>query len=486
MKIIDRLTTVVGELFHRPPPPAQPPRVAVDTSHRANLAKVDHIVVVLMENRSFDHMLGYLKLENVLPTVDGLEEGMANEHAGQSYGIHHLTETVFPGQINPAHGASAVDEQLSGANGGFVRNFARHNKPSDGGPAVDPGLVMGYYNASELPVYDFLARNYAVCDHWFSSVPGATWPNRLYALAGRAAGSRDDQDVPLYSLRSFVRHLDARRLGWRWYSYDPGTLRLVDRHYRVGHHENFAFVDRRAPSLRQRVADVLSIDEDNSFFDDVAHGHLPSVSWIDPNFNDLQIFHPLSNDDHPPADVHAGQELIFNIYRALTESSQWDKTMLVITYDEHGGLFDHVPPPTAPDDDPGFRRYGVRVPALVVSPWIEPGHVSKTIFDHTSLIKTVLLGFCEQDGTIPNMGLRTTEAHDLGELLGATTPRPDPDVRELVEIMATHRAASAVAPLRNGPAQSVRAVGRLDEFKGGVLEATRQLRLKYKLPAGRP
>src|SRR5205814_1999562 len=156
----------------------------------------------------------------------------------------------------------------------------------------DPARVMGYYTAADVPVYDHLAREFAVCDRWFSSVPGATWPNRLYAICGRAAGSRDDlphNRPPLYSQPSFVRHLDA----------------------------------------------------------------------------------------HGPADIKDGQELVLAVYHALATSPQWEKTLLVIFYDEHGGFFDHVAPPDAPDDDPQmFGRYGVRVPALIVSPWIEPRSVS--------------------------------------------------------------------------------------------------------------
>ena len=103
---------------------------------------------------------------------------------------------------------------------------------------------MGYYNAGDVPVYDHLAREFAICDRWFSSVPGATWPNRLYAICGRAAGSRDDLPLnlpPIYDQPSFVRHLDAHDISWRWYSFEAGTLRFADAHYVLGHHDRFAF-----------------------------------------------------------------------------------------------------------------------------------------------------------------------------------------------------------------------------------------------------
>jgi phospholipase C len=197
-----------------------------------NLEKVDHIVVLMLENRSFDHMLGYLSLEGGRGDVDGLRGEFANEHHGRSYPIHHLDSTSIAD--DPDHSASSVDLQIGGgAMDGFVTSFAgtlSRRGVEDG----DPARVMGYYNAADVPVYDHLAREFAVCDCWFSSVPGATWPNRLYAICGRAAGSRDDLPhnlPPLYNQPSFVRHLDAHGITWRWYSFEGGTLRFADAHY---------------------------------------------------------------------------------------------------------------------------------------------------------------------------------------------------------------------------------------------------------------
>ena len=153
----------------------------------ANLEKVDHIVVLMLENRSFDHMLGYLSLEGGRGDIDGLRAEFANEHGGRNYPVHHLDSTVI--EDDPDHSASAVDLQIGGGKmDGFVTSFAEtlaHNEVQD----ADPGRVIGYYNANDVPVYDHLASEFAVCDRWFSSVPGATWPNRLYAICGRAAGS---------------------------------------------------------------------------------------------------------------------------------------------------------------------------------------------------------------------------------------------------------------------------------------------------------
>jgi phosphoesterase family protein len=207
----------------------------------ANLGKIDHIVVLMLENRSFDHMLGYVSLEGGRGDVDGLRAEFANEHDGRSYPVHHLDSTVI--EDDPDHSASAVDLQIGGGKmSDFVESYAETLSSNDVQDA-DPGRVIGYYNAADVPVYDHLASEFAVCDRWFSSVPGATWPNRLYAICGRAAGSRDDRPLhlpPMYNQPSFVRHLDANGISWHWYSFEAGTLRFADGHYKLGHHDRFA------------------------------------------------------------------------------------------------------------------------------------------------------------------------------------------------------------------------------------------------------
>jgi len=133
----------------------------------------------------------------------------------------------------------------------------------------------------------------------------------------------------------------------------------------------------------------------------------------------------------------AGQQLVLKLYNAIASSPKWDKILLVVVYDEHGGLYDHVPPPAAADDRPNFRRYGVRVPAFIISPWVNANSVSHVVFDHTSLIKTILLKFCRRaDGSIPDMGARVTKATHLGILLTRTVPRAAPTVTKLQPLVA--------------------------------------------------
>ena len=446
--------------------------VAADPTQQ-NLQKIEHLVVLVMENRSFDHMLGYLKLEAGRTDVDGLDVGMSNSYNAKNYPIHHLDKTAFGKNQDPCHDGDCVTEQLSNNNGGFVTNYA---KTHQGDPQVD--LVMGYYNGSDLPVYDHLSRNFLICDRWFSSVDGATWPNRLYAVTGRAAGSKKNKKIPVYSLPSFARSLNDNDVSWRWYAHDIATLRITDEKFRIGHFKHFSYFDRR------------STLGGNSFLEDAAAGKLAAVSWIDPNFVDVGFIGPSgSNDDHPPSDVLAGQELVLKLYNAIVSSPQWNKTLLVVVYDEHGGFYDHVAPPPAHDDNAGFRQYGVRVPAFVVSPFVEPGKVSSSVFDHTSIIKTILLRFCQKaDGSIPDMGTRVNQAAHLGGLLTLPTPRSAPPAaafQHLINRMADWKAQVFKEHMILQARGLVGARPKLNELQEGVIKAKAQLSAEG-LPPGQP
>jgi phospholipase C len=483
-------------------PPTPQERIPAPSDEAAGrLAQIDHIVVLMLENRSFDHMLGYLSLPaehggRGRTDVDGLRgpDTNYNEHAGQRYPIHHLDRTQFDGEVeDPDHSGDSVDEQLSGDGRGFVDNFARISAARAhklGKPVPDPGLVMGYYDGDDLPVYDHLAAEFCVVDRWFSSVPGATWPNRLYAVAGQAAGSRDDANPPIYDLPTFVRHLDECSVEWRWYSFDPGTLRAADPKYRLSHHDRFGFVDARKLSVAEEVLGKLT--EKGSLLDDVAAGNLPAVSWIDPHFKDLRVLAPDSNDDHPPSDVIAGQDLVLTIYHALSaNAATWAKTLLIITYDEHGGFYDHVPPPPATDDRPDFRRLGVRVPALLVSPLVAPGSTSTSLlgadfhFDHTSIMRTILTRFCQVDGQIPAVTARVAAANHLGYLLRDGPPRHDvPDHSSAALAMTDWRVKFAEARFSN-PVAAAAPPRELTDFQNGFYEMARLLR-EAGLPGGHP
>src|SRR5215469_8158086 len=455
----------------------------------ASLEKVDHVVVVMLENRSFDHMLGYLSLTGRRPEIDGLRPGLANEHQGRAYPAHHLAATAL--EIDPDHSSAAIDRQVAdGDMGGFVASAAA-TFAAGGVESGDPGCVMGYYDGADVPVYDHLAEEFAVCDRWFASVPGSTLPNRLYALCGVAAGSRDDRPLhvpPLYHQPSFARHLDAHHVSWRWYSFDPGTLRLADAHYLLGHHQRFGYFSKTGLPWKT-VFDISCNPKIPDFLDDAAAGTLPSVSWIDPAFTN---FNPLGfpvNDDHPMADIKDGQDLVLAVYDTLASSPQWERSLLVVVYDEHGGFYDHVPPPQAADDEPAmFGSYGVRVPAIIVSPWIEPGSTSHTLFDHTSIIKTILLRFCPQALHEPQRsrggraglglgpqypGLRVAQANHLGSLLSRATPRPAPPRDALVQQAAARAAQAGTGDPESG--QQEPSDRPLNDLQQRILAATHEL-----------
>jgi phospholipase C len=441
-----------------------------------NLAdeRIRHVVVLMMENRSFDNMLGHLTIDG-RKDVDGVSHRRSNEHNDHTYPVRPAKKTKLEKMQDPPHGPRLIDKAVAdGQMTGFVAAFAEEH-PED----PDPGIVMRYHTAEQLPVYSHLAEHFCVCDRWFSSVPGSTWPNRLYAVAGQAAGSRSNKKPPIYNVPTVFRHLDAAGVSWRWYGHDPGTLRAIDREYMLGPDANFAYFNRR------------TLLERRHFLDDAREGKLPAVSWIDPNFVDLQVpfDKTLSNDDHPPSDVRVGQQLILDLYNALARGPLWDRTLLIVTYDEHGGFYDHIPPPEAKDDEPEFRRCGVRVPALVVSPWVAKRSVAprEPTLEHSSIVKTLLEQFCRRpDETIPHMTRRVDAAPSLLALLTEKRPRPAPlrEIDALIEQAADLQRAAYVQRRTTDFTPEHEATLEFDELQQEIVSIVRHLRA-WGLPANK-
>jgi phospholipase C len=439
------------------------------------LRSLKHIVVVMMENRSFDHMLGYLPKEG-MADVDGLTGAEYNLGPDKKKRPVHAFDTeankvLRPGEalqkkFDPDHSVAGVQKQLGNgygnfASGGFVQSFVDSRKKADNVEDKDFNVPMGYYTSKDVPVYDHLARQYCVCDRWFASVPGDTWPNRMYSLAGQDGPNVSENNglwdkitdlpplkrlkkVPLFNVPAFTRHLDSK--DWRWYSHDPGTLRVVDGAYRdLGNPMagNFAFFDKRKVDGLTQLME-RPIVGGGAFLDDAARNKLPKVSWIDPNFVDLSVRETVSNDDHPPSDIRAGQAFVYDVYNTLRHTPDWPDTLLVVTYDEHGGFYDHVMPPllSAADEPKRHKTFGLRVPALIVGPRVkrrvlhEPTRAAdgrpereQPQWDHTSLIKTILLSAlpaAKADAAIKKMPGRVQRAPHLGEVL-LDTARTDID-----------------------------------------------------------
>ena len=389
------------------------------------LRQIKHIVVVMMENRSFDMMLGHLSLDG-MADVDGLTGPDVNFNVDPNGNKIPLTEfdadaqkvqrhgEALEKQLDPDHSKHGVQIQLGNGYGdkpmgGFVKAFIDSRKPEDN---VTPDLwmvPMGYYTAKDLPTYDFLAHHFCVCDAWHASVPGDTWPNRLYSLAGRegekvhpslldrlkhlAPGAiKALENAPIYDVAAFTHHLEDSQ--WRWYSHDPATLRAADGHYRraASCATTSASLTARSSDFLTEAGEALIVGHD-SFLDDAAKGQLRDVSWIDPNFIDLKRPRP-QLQRRPSADRHPRRAGVRarGLRSAVTQPA-WDDTLLVVVYDEHGGFYDHVSPP-AVHDDSGYKTLGVRVPALIVGPRVKQ-FVCHQTFDHTSLIKTILTRFAE-------------------------------------------------------------------------------------------
>jgi phospholipase C len=346
----------------------------------ANDDPVRHVIVLALENRSFDHMLGACQAAK--PDIDGTPPGApprTNQFAGQTYQQQDGAARVLVS--DPRHETPHVLVQLKpdaagNPNSGFVEDYAT-SYPMLG--VHDRQEVMRYHARGALPALQALAENFTVCDQWFASVPGPTWTNRLFLMSGTSLGRVGmpsgvmDLNLHWYDQATIFDQLNESSRDWAIY-YGDTPLSLV-----LTHQWDPRNVARYKPMSR--------------FFTDVAdpeEGNFPHFVFIEPAY-----LEPGANDDHPSHDVLAGEALIASVYNALRANEPlWNATLLVILFDEHGGFYDHVAPPAAvpPDrhqEEYTFDRYGVRVPALLVSPYAA-NTVFKQQLDHTSLLKYLI------------------------------------------------------------------------------------------------
>ena len=371
------------------------------------LANIDHIVVLMQENRSFDHMLGYLSLPPEKggmnrADVDGLKGDEFNMFDGRKIQSFRLAagDTIFsPGPANSSERTAAQ------VNGGLMDGFAQA-QADECGPAT-AHRVMGYHTADNVPTYDSLARDFAIGQRWFASHPGPTFPNRFYELTGRpnidpwgAWEYADSSPLRPIMTDTIFERLTEREVSWAYFEHFYCFLRFFERH---------TFDSKN----------VVSFDDPERGFVALAKsGQLPSVSFVDPHFVD---YPPNSFCDEPPSDIRNSQPFIKSLVETLVASPAWDKTLLIITYDEHGGFYDHVPPVPAAKVSPELLpTTGVRVPTFVVSPWVKGGAVfgsNSLNFDHTSILKTIARRFMSRNP--PYMGARYAAAHDLSEILNS-------------------------------------------------------------------
>jgi phospholipase C len=418
---------------------------------------IQHVFVLMLENRAFDHMLGSSIVGTDASTgaqrsVDGATSGTAFNYVDpttQTGKIVASTEADFklnkPPDVDPGHefgntvislcgpGASYPD---GGAyppvnNSGFIVNYATTPAQNNTGdpPPQDPTKIMKCYSPERVPVLNALAREFALCDHWFSSLPGPTWPNRFFIHAASSGGLDDSPS----GLQSFGN------VAFDGYRFENGTIfdRLDDAciEWRVFAGDSFpvtlALSGMTINELEGRIHDF---DEFREAVSDPEFS--TAYVFIEPNYgNDLPPSagdFTCGNSQHPLDDITRGERLIKTVYEAIRNSPHWNSSSLLVTYDEHGGFFDHVAPPVAvaPGDpisdednnhhDFTFTQLGVRVPAVVVSPLIPRGMIDGTEYDHTSLLATV-----EQFFGLKSLTNRDAAANTFSHLLSLASPRTD-------------------------------------------------------------
>src|SRR5579872_2544399 len=356
------------------------------------LDQLQHIVVLMMENRSFDHMLGSLKAVN--PAIDGYidSDPFTNPDANNN-AVRPQALAEFQGQLNPDpdHHFPAVDVQIyAGKTGngrianmqGFITSYFHQRQDLE-----HSRRIMYYFKQSDLPVLTNLALQFAVFNRWFSSIPGPTICNRAFAHYGTSFGrvNMDPFDVlePIKSIYTRLVTATPKRSA-KVYYYDVASSTM------------------EVANLLQHQTEVFGTYQ--QFLSDCDKGLLPDYSFVEPNYSDHDTDEgeEVASDQHPDHDVQAGEQLIAEVYMHIKNGRSWANTALLVVYDEHGGIFDHVVPPVCKPDkfhstqvDPGtgqpfqFDRLGVRVPAILISPWIPRGTVVDRVFDHASIPATI-------------------------------------------------------------------------------------------------
>jgi phospholipase C len=397
--------------------------------------RIKHVIVLMEENRSFDHFFGYAA---ELLGVDGVkgDEYQLKDLSDPSKGRVNIDDkSPYCGLCDPDHGTPATTKKVYGL-----------GNVSAGDPATMDGFiafeeakgqrrrdwcgVMSMFPPERIPVITKLAQEFAVMDRFFCSHPGPTWPNRMYALAATSAGSTSTgtwyNNTPglLFPQRTILDQVVASgRIAKNYYNDTPWEMFMES----IAHHP-----ERLSPM--------------ETFFEDAASGNLPSFAWINPRSGVNVTTGVGSNDQHPDHDVALGERYMKDIYEALRAGPAWNETLFIITMDEHGGFWDHVPPPAAPppsknmpnsypDHDFFYDRLGVRIPTLLISPWIKAGTVISappaaqkpsptSEYDLTSIMATsrILLGMNESDSLTDRDAWAATFEHAFVEL---TAPRTD-------------------------------------------------------------
>ncbi|MCU1658948.1 MAG: phospholipase [Pseudonocardiales bacterium] len=336
---------------------------------------IDHIVVVMMENRSFDHFLGWL------PGADGRQAGLTFvDRYATAHATFHQTAFGSCGFADPDHSYEGGRiEYNRGKCDGWLK------------AGVNDSLAISYYTQPDLAFLGRAAPAWTACDRYFSATMAETYPNRFYQHAAQT--DRLHNSTTISTLPTIWDSLATAGLTGRYYFSDvPFTALWGTKH-----------LDISRPF--------------SQFLVDAATGQLPHVSFVDPRFVDESS--GSSNDDHPHADIRSGEAFLNQVYEAVTSSPNWPNALLVINFDEWGGFYDHVPPSTAPDVSAQTALRGFRVPALVISPRARRGYVDHTVYDHTSILRAI-----EWRWNLPALTPRDAAAANIVQALDfASAPR---------------------------------------------------------------
>jgi phospholipase C len=360
----------------------------------------DHIVVLMLENRSFDHLFGYLGVGDGIPDAglrNYLKPGVASTEAfsarragdfvaigqGPSHSLKETNVQLF-GVTKPAASVSAAPPKMEGFVASFKTALTYDLKRAPTSSELQQ--LMNCFDPVQLPVLSTLAKNFVLCDRWFADVPGPTMPNRAFVHAATSQGYTYNADwKPKFTCKTLYDRINADpKRSWRIYSHDEDDV-----------HELYPDLDKTPDS---------HVQFEGRFLADVAADNLPSYAFITPAFIGAPQ-HPV-NSMHAPADVRPAEKLVADVYGALRNAPEvWKKTLLIIVFDEHGGYVDHVPPPAtvSPDGIKGrldksflvsfdFDRLGLRVPAILVSPWFK-ARVDSTSYSHSTIPGSVIEAF---------------------------------------------------------------------------------------------
>jgi phospholipase C len=354
-----------------------PERTFTDSTlnHQAADCPVDTIVVLMMENRSFDHYFAWLATDAVYLDrgrrrygsgfrVDGRLHHVYRRGDGTEASTYHLTD-LASGEVNPYRGCGHPDPSHGWESGRVQRD--------DGFVAAGSGnddYSLGYYLAGDLPCYEPLVRSFTTFDRSFCSLMTGTYPNRYYLHAAQGDGSHDGRlpgpDQLGFPFATIWDRLIAAGVPCRYYGTDVPVT---------------GFWGPRLLPITRQIAD---------FFADAAAGQLPNVVYLDPGF-----LSGMRTDDHPNGDMRIAQSFVASIVRALQSSPQWGRLAFITTYDEWGGFHDHVRPPVLPDDRAStidadnYGQAGFRVPTMLISPFARPGWVDHRVYDHTSTLRFI-------------------------------------------------------------------------------------------------